>query len=102
MSERRTPVDPAVVAAITEATRKRETRKRRATATRRKVNLNLPVALVDAIKQESIAMTGHKRRGFSDLVTLLLEYGWDAHKAGDLELETKSVTVELRIVKAPK
>lgn len=96
MSARQRAIDPAVLTALAEAERKQAART--AIAQRQKVNVNLPVSLVTAIKRESRNLTGHRRRGFSDLVTVLLRYGWEAYQAGDLKLEMQPVKVEMRIV----
>ncbi len=100
MSRRQQTLDPAVLAALGEAEKKREARGW--AVQKQKVNVNLPVDLVTAIKQEAVSLTGHRRRGFSDLVTVLLRYGWEAYQAGDLEVETRPVKVEVRIVAAKK
>ena len=69
----------------------------RAGVSRQKVNLNLPSGLTNAIRQEAAALTGHRRRGFSDLMTVLLQYGWEAYQSGELEIELQPVAVEMRI-----
>jgi len=101
VSERRQAIDPAVLAAFSEAEKKTVSRKNGAVK-KRKVNVNLPCALVDTIKRESTALTGHGRRGFSDLVAVLLAYGWEAYRAGDLKIELRPATVETKIVAAKK
>jgi hypothetical protein len=94
--KRQQTIDPAVMAALTDAERKREARG--GEVQRQKVNVNLPLILVTAIKQEATSLTGHRRRGFSDLVTVLLQYGWKAYQAGELKLGVQAVRVEMRIV----
>lgn len=94
--KRQQGIDPAVVAALEAADKKRGSRS--GITQRQKVNVNLPAGLVMAIKQEAITLTGHRRRGFSDLMAVLLQYGWTAYQVGDLELEMQAVTVEMRIV----
>jgi len=94
--KRQQGIDPAVLAALDASDKKRQGK--RGVAQRQKVNVNLPANLVMAIKQEAISLTGHRRRGFSDLMAVLLQYGWEAYQAGDLELEMQAVTIEMRIV----
>lgn len=98
MSVRQRAIDPSVVTALAEAEKKQASA--RGASVRQKVNVNLPVGLVAAIKREAKNLTGHQRRGFSDLVTVLLRYGWEAYQAGDLKLEMQPVKVEMRIVVA--
>lgn len=99
MSVRRQAIDQAVAGIIAGDSKKRAAN---GASDLCKVNVRLPVDLVDEIKGEAHRLTGHKRRGFSDLLALLLRHGWDAYQAGELELETKPARVELRIVKAQK
>jgi hypothetical protein len=54
---------------------------------RKQYNLTLPTWLADAVKQEGARLTGHQRRGFSDLVTILLEHGWKAYLDEQIEVE---------------
>jgi hypothetical protein len=98
--QRRQPIDPAVAGLLAQAERKKLARG--VAVPRQKVNLNLPTNLVSAIKEEAFALTGHKRRGFSDFATILLQHGWDAYQAGDLEIELQPATVEVRITAVKK
>lgn len=100
MRQRQEPLDEAVAALLTQAEKKKQARG--GTVARQKTTVNLPDNLVDAIRQEAFNLTGHKRRGFSDLVTVLLRYGWEAYQAGDLTLEMQPAAVELRIMVAKK
>lgn len=93
--QRQTAIDPAVAALLTHADQKKTNQGARVTRT--KVNFNLSANLVDAIREEAFRLTGHRRRGFSDFVLILLQHGWNAYQAGDLEIELQPATVEMRI-----
>jgi hypothetical protein len=66
---------------------------------RKAYKLTLPVSLKKAIHQEAARLTGHKRRGLSDLVTVLLEYAWDAYTEGELEVQLQPTVVQHRIAR---
>jgi hypothetical protein len=67
---------------------------------RKAYKLTLPVSLKEAIHREAARLTGHKRRGLSDFVTILLEYGWEAYIDGKLEVELQPEVVQRRITRA--
>lgn len=98
--QRRQALDPAVAGLMAQAEEKRQARN--GTVARHKVTFNLPDNLVNAIRREALDLTGHKRRGFSDLVTVLLQHGWNAYQVGDLKIEMKPATIETRITAAKK
>lgn len=94
-------IDPAVAGLLVQV-EQRQMRRGAGGVVRQKVNLNLPSALTNAIRLEAAALTGHKRRGFSELMAVLIQYGWDAYQAEQLEIELKPVAVEMRIVAVKK
>ena len=98
--KRQTGIDPAVADLLVQAENRQAMRS--GGAIRQKVNLNLPSNLANAIRQKAFALTGHKRRGFSDLVVILLRHGWEAYQAGELEIELKPSVIEMRITVAEK
>jgi len=55
---------------------------------------------MEAIREEAAQLVKHRRRGFADLVTVLLEYGWEAYLRGDLDVELRPAAVSLRIARA--
>jgi hypothetical protein len=57
----------------------------------------VPSSLASALRGEGARLTGHKRRGFSDLVVALLEYAWVAYQDGEVEIELQPTAVEHRI-----
>jgi hypothetical protein len=62
-------------------------------------NVQLPTALVEELKSEAHRLTGHRRRGFSDLVTICTRYGWEAYQRGDLEVKRQANVVSYGIVR---
>ncbi|MCP4541799.1 MAG: hypothetical protein GY832_32105 [Chloroflexi bacterium] len=98
--QRQQAIDPAVAALMSLAEQKKIDRG--AAVPRKKVTLNLPINLVNAIRQEAFTLTKHKRRGFSDFVIVLLQFAWDAYRAGDLEIELQPAAVEMRITAVKK
>ncbi|RLC76900.1 MAG: hypothetical protein DRJ03_22345 [Chloroflexi bacterium] len=94
-NKRQQGIDPAVAELLVQAENRKALHS--GGAIRQKVNLNLPSNLANAIRQTAFALTGHKRRGFSDLAVVLLRYGWEAYQAGELEIELQPVAVEMRI-----
>ena len=60
----------------------------------------LPRALAEAIHAEATALTRHQRRGWSDLVTALLQYAWKAYQDEEVEIELQAVATRHRIVLA--
>ena len=62
-------------------------------------NVQLPTALVEELKAEAHRLTGHRRRGFSDLVTICARYGWEAYQRGDLEVKRQANVVSYGIVR---
>ena len=99
MAKRRQAVDPAVANLLTEG-RQRKARRRGETPKDdlAKVTVRLPADLLGAIKAEAHDLTGHQRRGFQDLLGVLVRWGWDAYQSGALEVELQPRTVERRIV----
>jgi hypothetical protein len=85
-------IDPAVQKTIQDA-QERWGGKQTEKVTIRKV----PSTLASALRGEGARLTGHKRRGFSDLVVALLEYAWAAYQNGEVEIELQPTTVEHRI-----
>lgn len=59
-----------------------------------------PVTLADAIRAEATRLTGHGRRGFSDLLLVLVQVGWEAYQRGEIEIELRPTAVEQRIALA--
>ncbi len=99
--KRQQGIDPAVADLLVQAER-RQVQRGGTGVTWQKVNLNLPANLTNAIRLEAAALTGHKRRGFSNLMAILIQAGWDAYQSGELEIELKPVAVEMRIVAVEK
>ena len=100
ITQRQQAIDPAVAGLLAQAEQNKIARG--AEISRQKVTLNLPTRLVSAIRQEAFSLTKHKRRGFSDFMFVLLQYGWDAYQAGKLEIMLQPTTVEMRITAAKK
>ena len=65
----------------------------------RQCNVQLPAALVSELKAEAHRMTGHKKRGFSDLLTVCAHYGWEAYQRGELTVERQPQVISYRLVK---
>jgi hypothetical protein len=65
----------------------------------RQCNVQLPADLVEDIKQEAYTLTGHKRRGFSDLLAACARYGWGAYQRGELKIERQPTVISYRLVK---
>lgn len=63
-----------------------------------RITVDLPPGLAEAVRAEAFRLTGHKRRGLSDFVAVLIEHGWQAYKAGELEIELQATAVQHRIV----
>lgn len=101
MSKRQGGIDPAVAGLLVQAESRRAGRNG-GELKKQKVNLNLPASLTNAIRAEAFALTGHKRRGFSDLVIVLLRHGWAAYQAGELKIEMQPVAVEMKIAAVKK
>ena len=89
-------LDPHVQATLQQAAR------RLGQGERRQYNLSLPEDLMESIRAEAAALVGHKRRGFADLVTVLIEHGWTAYQAGELEVELQPTAVQMQIVGVKK
>lgn len=87
-------LDPHVQATLRQAARKL------GEGERKQYNLTLPTDLMEAIREEAARLVKHRRRGFADLVTVLLEYGWEAYLRGDLDVELRPAAVSLRITRA--
>ncbi len=62
-------------------------------------NVQLPIDLVDALKAEAHRLTGHRRRGFSDLLAVCARYGWEAYQRGDLTVERQATSIAYRLVR---
>ena len=61
--------------------------------------VRLPTELAASIKAEAARLTGHKQRGWSDMVTVLVTYGWEAWLTGELRFKTQAVSTALAIVR---
>lgn len=62
-------------------------------------NVQLPTDLVIELRAEACLLTGHRRRGFSDLLAIFAHYGWEAYQRGDLTIEREPRIVSYRLVK---
>ena len=63
-------------------------------------NVQLPVDLVDELKIEAHRLTGHRRRGFSDLLAICARYGWEAYQRGELTVDRQAMTITYRLVRS--
>lgn len=63
-------------------------------------NVQLPEDLADEVRREAHRLSGHRRRGFSDLITILARYGWDAYQRGDLEIGREPRVISYRLVRS--
>ena len=64
----------------------------------KKTTLRLPQMLVTEVKREAHRLTGHKRRGFQTFAAILMRYGWEAYKRGDLKVTTTQRVVEVDLM----
>jgi len=64
----------------------------------RQCNITLPTDLIAEIKAEAYRLTGHQRRGFSELVSICARYGWAAYQRGELSVERKPKVITYQIV----
>ena len=64
----------------------------------KKITARLPADLVELIRAEAHGLTGHKRRGFQNLLGILLRYGWEAYQRGELEVEMEPRGIDYQIV----
>jgi len=87
-------LDPEVVATL------QRTARLASGGTLQKVTVRLPADLVEVLKREATTLTGHKRRGFSDLLALCARHGLEAYLRGEMEVEVQPAVVECRIVAA--
>jgi hypothetical protein len=62
-------------------------------------NVQLPADLVDKLKTEAHNLTGHKRRGLSDLLAICARHGWEAYQRGEVTIEREIVAFNYRLVK---
>ncbi len=63
-------------------------------------NIQLPIDLADELKGKAQRLTGHRRRGFSDLLAVCARHGWEAYQRGDLTVERRAHAVTYRLVKS--
>ena len=63
-------------------------------------NVQLPTDLIDELKVEASRLTGHRRRGFSNLLAVCARFGWEAYQRGDLVVERRPITLTCRIVRS--
>ena len=66
---------------------------------RKQCNVQLPENLVDELKAEAHRLTGHRRRGFSDLLSICASYGWEAYQLGKLAIDREAKVVSYRLIK---
>jgi len=62
-------------------------------------NVQLPKDLVSELKREAHHLTGHKKRGFSNLLAICARCGWDAYQRGELAVERRPQVISYRLVK---
>ncbi len=62
-------------------------------------NVQLPADLVGELKREAHRLTGHKRRGFSDLLAACASHGWEAYKRGELSIERQPRVISYHLVR---
>lgn len=62
-------------------------------------NVQLPTNLVSALKSEAHRLTGHKKRGFSNLLAICARCGWDVYQRGELAVERQPQVISYRLVK---
>jgi hypothetical protein len=67
------------------------------TAMCRQCNVQIPKDLVEELRVEAYRLTGHRRRGFSDLLSIFARYGWEAYQRGDLEIERRPKVVSYNL-----
>ena len=63
-------------------------------------NVKLPTDLIDELKVEAHRLTGHQRRGFSNLLAVCARFGWEAYQRGDLVVERQPATLTYRIIRS--
>ncbi|MCP4536596.1 MAG: hypothetical protein GY832_05570 [Chloroflexi bacterium] len=63
-------------------------------------NIQLPTDLVAELKVEAHRLTGHRRRGFSDLLAICAQYGWEAYQRGDLTIDRQAKVVTYQLVRS--
>ena len=61
-------------------------------------NVQIPTDLVEELRAEAYHLTGHRRRGFSDLLSIFARYGWEAYQRGDLEIERQPKVVSYNLI----
>lgn len=66
---------------------------------RKQYNVQLPRDLADEVKTEAHRLSGHRRRGFSDLIAIFARYGWEAYQKGDLEIKREPQVVSYRLTR---
>ena len=62
-------------------------------------NIQLPIDLVDELKVEAHRLTGHRRRGFSDLLAICARYGWEAYQRGELAVDRQAMSIAYRLIR---
>lgn len=63
-----------------------------------KITVRLPTPLVEQLRQQAYQLTGHRRRGFQDLLAVCANHGLAAALDGDLTIELEPQATVLRIV----
>jgi len=60
-------------------------------------NVQLPADLVSELKSEAHHLTGHNRRGFSDLLAACASHGWEAYQRGELAIKRRPMVISYRL-----
>lgn len=86
-------VDPDVASHLERTTRLRENG-----SGLTKVTVRLPTRLVEGLRREAYELTGHRRRGFRDLLAVCADYGLAALADGTLTVGLRPEVTVHRIV----